>query len=549
MKSQKILTIFASLFLFIFAVSFTSALSISAPSDLTRNNNQTSIILTASENLTNIALTFNPNPLIDGSATLTFSTSDNNFNLNSGSSKTLNILTDFSSESFSFGKHTTTLTASGTNSTGSAVSATKTVTHLSSFCKSGTKGDLEIRNVDLNNEGDGGDEDWKLLDSVTIEVEVKNIGSDDIDDIFVEIGFFNSDGENVVDDFDFENTDEEEFDIGKIKDGDKETVEFKFKVPADFEDGTYMLAVKVYSDDLGEENACADTASDLDNDHFQSIDIEREDDEGKFIGFDKITFKPQEATCGDTVTLTADVFNVGDEDQDQVKVNLLSSSLNVDLSKEIRNDLDQGDKESVSFAFVIPQNAENKAHRFDLTSDYDYRSSSNTYRESSDEETSVTLNVIGCTSQGDSTGQQTGKASITATLDSEARIGEELVIKATIKNPQSATASFVIDAAGYESWATLNLISQRLVSLNAGEEKEVILRFTPTQSGQQSFAITAQSGSNFESRDVIVNIQPKAGFLTGAAIGSGNTLIWTIGIINVVLIILIIIVAVSLSRR
>ncbi len=548
MKSQKILTIFASLLFFIFAVSFTSALSISAPSDITRNNNQTSITLTSSENLTNVALSFAPNPLIDGSATATFSTSDNNFNINAGSSKTLNILTDFSSESFPFGKHTTTLTTSGTNSTGSAVSATKTVTHLSSFCKSGTKGDLEIRNVDLNNEGDGGDEDWKLLDDITIEVEVKNVGSDDIDDIFVEIGFFNSEKENVVDDFDFENADEEEFDIGKIKDGDKETVEFKFKVPADFEDGNYMLAVKVYSDDLGEENACADTASDLDNEYFQSIDIEREDDEGKFIGFDKITFKPQEATCGDTVTLTADVYNVGDEDQDQVKVNLLSSSLNVDLSKEIRNDLDQGDKESVSFAFVVPQNAENKAHKFDLTAEYNYRSSTNTYRESSEEETSITLNVIGCTPQGTSAGQA-GKASITAVLDSEARIGEELVVKASIKNTQSATASFVIDAAGYESWGTLNLISQRLVSLNAGEEKEVVLRFTPTQSGQQSFAITAQSGSNLETRDVIVNIQPKAGFLTGAAIGSGNTLIWTIGIINVVLIILIIIVAVSLSRR
>jgi hypothetical protein len=551
MISKKVLSSFAALTILVFAISFVSALTITTPTDMTRNVNSVPITVSTDVNLTNVVFSFNPNPLTQGPATVTLSTSESGFNLNAGASKTINILADFSVDSFEIGKYASTINASGTDASNNAVSKTGTVTHLSSFCSDGEKGDLEIRNVDFQNDGEGGDEDWNLLDDITIEVEVKNVGSDDIDDVFVEIGLFDSDGDNVIDDLDFENADEEEFDIGRIKDGDKETVEFKFKVPADFEDGTYKLVVKAYDDDQGEENICDDTAGDLDNEYFQSIDIERESDEGKFIAFDKIVFKPTEATCGETVTLTTDVYNIGDEDQEQVKVNLFGSTLNVNLDKEIRTDLDQGDKETISFTFVIPQNAEDKLHTLDLTAEYDYRDSTDTYRESSDEEKTVSLRVLGCNIDGNVNAGSI--ASISATLDSVAKAGEPLVVRSTIKNLMSGSTSFVIDSVGHESWATLDSISQRIVPLNSGEESQIVFTFTPNKdvSGQKSFTIKVQSGSDIETRDVVVNLEPasKSGFLTGSAIGSGNTLIWTIGIINVVLIILIIVVAVSLARR
>lgn len=547
MRSQKILTSFAILAILVFAISFVSALTLSTPSEVTRNQNSVAVTLTTDVNLTNINLVFNPNPLTQGSSTVTFSTSESAFDLTAGATKTINILSAFSADSFEIGKYSSTINASGTNLAGDAVSVTGTITHLSSFCSNGAKGNLEIRNVDLQNDGSGGDEDWQLLDDITVEVEVKNVGSDNINDVFVEIGLINSDGDDVINDMDFDNSDEEQFDIGKINDGDKEVIEFKFKVPADFEDGTYKLIVKAYSDDEGEENVCDDTSADLDNDYYSLIDIERESDSGKFIAFNKITLKPTEVTCGDTVILTTDVFNIGDEDQDQVKVNLFGSTLNVNLDKELRSDLDQGDKESISFTFVVPQNAENKLHNLDLTAEYDYKSSTDTYRESSDDSTRVTLNVIGCSEAPQS------MASISAALDSVAKAGEPLVVRATIKNLQSSTLSFALDSVGHESWGTLDSISQRLVTLDSGKETQVVFTFTPNKdvSGQKSFTIKAQSGSSIETRDVVVNIEAaaKSGFLTGSVIGSGNTLIWTIGIINVVLIILIIIVAVSLSRR
>lgn len=266
-----------------------------------------------------------------------------------------------------------------------------------SFCELGTVEDeLKIKNVDINNEGEGKDDEWKLLDTIEVEVEVENDGDDDIDDVMVEIGLFDSNGDNVINDVYFDNSDEEEVDIGDLNDGDEETVRFKFRVPADMEDGNYKLAVKTYSDKLGEGVACDDGSSDLSDDLYERISIDREDDEGNFIAFEDVVLTSTQATCGDLISLGTDVYNIGDEDQDQVRINLRSLELGIDESYEITNDLDQGDKEEVRIDFQIPTNAQNKTYMLELSSQYDYRNG--IYRESSDNSISLPILVVNCNS-------------------------------------------------------------------------------------------------------------------------------------------------------
>jgi hypothetical protein len=434
---------------------------------------------------------------------------------------------------------------------------TTTFTVKTGFCKAGPAGgNLVINDVDISNEGEGDDEEWKLLDIIEVEVEVENTGIVDVDDVIVELGFFDSNGKNQVDEFDFFNADEEEIEVGDINDDDEETVTFRFKVPADFDDGKYDLTVKAYGDKIGEDKECVDTASDFEvDDLFTVIDVEREDDEGKFIAFDDWQFAPTEATCGDTVTLTTDVHNIGDEDQDQVKVIIRNSEMKLDQFVEIRNDLDEGDKETVKFEFVVPQGLSDKIYTIDMTAEYDYNRGS--YRESSDTVTGATLKVLGCSEfLGGGSGTGTGKiAAINAVLDSDAVAGEELVVVATITSLRNQKSSFVVDAVDYQSWSSLVGISQRIFELDVGESKEITLTFDVDEdaSGEESFLIEVLSGSNTETREISVNIE--SGAMTGGKSGPSfdalgdNAYLWIIGIVNIVLVILIIVVAVRISRR
>ena len=476
----------------------------------------------------------------------------NNFNLNSGSKKEV-IVSIVELGSVGFEGKSVSIKAEADDLTNDSIS----LNVPGSFCKSGPAGeDLSINRVKIDNNGEGKDDEWQLLDEIEVEVRVDNDGDENIDDVFVELGLFDSAGRNVVGDLEFDNTDEEEIDVGRIGDNSDETVTFTFKVPADFDDGSYSLTVKAYSDDLGESNECDDSSNDLSDDTFEKIDVERESDEGKFISFEDTILTPSEAVCGERVLLTTDMFNIGDEDQDQVRVNLFNSELGVNEVIEIRNDLDQGDKESLTFDFLVPTNAKDKNYALALSSDYDYKSGS--YRESSDEDTVVLLKVIGC---GTDTGTDTGTgssgnfASVSAVLDSDAKAGESLVVRANVANLKSEQGSFIISASGYESWGELDDISQRIITLDSGDNKEVLLTFLvdADTTGSNSFIIEVRDGSDVITREVVVNIEPSVapgvtGFASGIGLG-GNSLIWVIAVINVILIVLIIIVAIRVARR
>lgn len=448
------------------------------------------------------------------------------FSLSAGTAKLVTLSTDFSQIKFG----TTSFTITAKDILTDASSSTS-FTPAKTFCKYGQAGSNLTMSVDISSDGDD-DEEWKPLDIVTVEVEVSNDGDERVRDINVELGIYDENGKNVANDLEFLNSEEEEIDLGDIKADDSETATFKFKVPAKFDDGSYKLAVKAYSKKTGEQNECTDYAD-------EAIDVIKQDDSEKYIAFDEIKIVPSEATCGESVVLTANIVNVGDEEQDQTKVNLVIKELGISLSKEIKDNLDSGDDQSISFNFIIPSTASSKIYTIELDSEYDY--SNGVYKESSKDSEKVPLTVIGCKA---SSTASSSIASIAASLLSEAVAGKEMSVKATITSLLNQESSFVISASGYESWADLSDISSRLVTLKAGESKDITIKFNvkSTALGKQTFNIEARSGDKTQTREVEVNLA-SAGFFTG------NTLIWTIGIINVVLIILIVIVAVKLSSR
>lgn len=497
-----------------------------------------SLTQNASVNISNTGNTQLSNINLSASGSLPVKLSATTLSLGPGQSQTATIFLEDQS-SLIFGTNSVTFRAK--DLTTNAAASDLTLNMVKSFCTQGKQGNNLSLRVDIESSGKE-DFEWKPLDTITVDVDVEYKGNkdDEVEDIIVELGLFSSDGRNVIDDVDFESADKEETEIGDLDyDDDTATATFTFIVPADIDSGNYKFAVKAYGDNVGEKVECVDSSQDLQETYYQKIKVNKENDEGKFIAFQNAKITPTDVTCKDTVTLTLDVYNVGDEDQDQVLVILQNKELGIDLSKEIKTDLDQGDKETISFTFVIPSGLQDKVYNLELEARYDF--SKDTYRESSDEKTIVPLKVFGCGVTPALT-----KTAINAVLDSEAQAGKELVVKATITNQNTQSKDYVIDVTGYESWAKLNSISERLISLPVAQTKEITLKFAINKDaeGQQTFTIKAQSGAELTARQIAVNIEEST-----LSLFKGNAWLWVIGIVNVILIILIIIVAVRVASR
>ncbi|OIO81821.1 hypothetical protein AUJ84_00285 [Candidatus Pacearchaeota archaeon CG1_02_32_132] len=486
----------------------------------------------------NIAVQFTPNTilsLLKGAVSQTIALTITNF------------------ESLRFGSNPTTITATADG--GTAVS-TSSFEVKKSFCSNGQigEGNLTLRSVNIDNTGNGKNDKWQLLDNVDVEVDVKNIGSDTINDVFVEIALFDKNGIDSTGDLDFSNKDEEQFDIGKIKNGNTETAKFTFKVPADMIiDNGYMFAVKAYSDDVGESQLCVDTSSDLGSNFFESIDIDEDPDNNIIVDVDNIFISPSESICGEDVSLSIDAYNVGGNgEEDRTLVRLKNTELGLNKEYEIKKRLDDGDKGTADFSFTIPKGVAVKTYSLEFETDYDYRNGD--YHDSSKDTWFVPLKVISCgSSSGGNTGS--GKALISASLDSDAIAGQDMSVTATITNLGSETATFTLDVLGYESWATLDSVSPSgALTIEAGQSQKVILKFNVDKdaSDTESFTIRTLSGGSLDEKQVQVNIDTSGskgftGFSISGLTGSGYT--WLLVLVNVILIVLIVVVAIRLSRR
>jgi hypothetical protein len=473
---------------------------------------------------------------ISASGSLPVSLSQTAFALTAGNTQTITVSP--TTTSLNFGKNTATITASSGSS-----SSQLTFTLDSGFCSAGeVGGDLTIKNVDIRNDG-GSDDEWTPLDTIKVEIEVENEGDDDVDDVFVELALFDSSGTNVISDVDFETSDEEEVDLGNFKDGDEDTAIFEFKLPGDFKDGSYKLAAKVYSDDLGETAMCADHADDFSDDFYESIDVERDND--NLVVVDDIVLSSATATCGERVTARFDLFNIDeDQDQEQVKVRIFSNVLQIDEEIEIREDLNAGDGETLEIEFVVPSGLSDGKHEIAFTTFYDYDSRNDDYDEESQDIWKAFLNVVGCGENIAGTAKL--NVDISATLASEAKAGKELLVNSEVVNTGSTTKTYTLSAKSFDSWATLNSISDRLFTLAPGESIDVELSFNVNKgvAGEETFVIEVASGDELDAREVAVSISPSL----FSSLGS-NTLLWVVGAINVLLIVIIVIVAARMSSR
>ena len=437
------------------------------------------------------------------------------------------------------GENEITITATASDDT----SATGIVSAEQSFCECGNQGDLKLNVEDVKViEGFGDDDDfWYLFDKIEVELQIDNDGDWDIDNIEIEWALYTTSGKKIMDDTlnDF-----------NLKNGKDETVIFSFVLDEnidEFENEDAVLYIKAKGD-IDDNDSPYDGNETCDS---ESVDVEvRADDDFvilsdvKINGMDLNEFILDESTisCNQEVIVTADVWNIGSDDQEDVGIVFYDQELGINEKIEI-GDIDAFENEEINFKFVLPEKLEEKWHRLDIRI---FDDGNDLFENSEDDQSLFTIRfeVAGNCNLNVA-------PSINAELVSEAKENSELIIKIYVKNNDDESATYTLNAAGYADWASLTTISESTITLNAGEAKEVMFTFETKKDtvGDRFFNLEVLSDGQIVSTQPIVISIEKGKAANFKDFFENNWKLLGIGLLNLILIIAIIIVAVKTYRR
>jgi len=409
-------------------------------------------------------------------------------------------------------------------------------------CPVGVVGNLRISDFQVNNFGEGDDEEWQPLDKVEIEVEIENTHStDDIKDVNVEIIIKDSNGNDITNDFDIT---DEKIDVGRIRDDESELVTFEIpEVPADLSEGNYKIYIKAYSD--GDENTqCVDESSDFNSNQYHQVEFTRTDDVAVVVrGIDdKLT-----ASCGERdVLFSFPIYNIGTDKEEKVLVSVSNRDLEIEEYVVVDN-LREGKKKDVDFFLNFPSTATKEIYDLDIVTYFDYDGDGDELDISSydsnsaddlDENYEQRVELLGCVGNAPTIG---------ATLDSSAVVGQDLIITATVRNNGAAAGDFVISVSGISGWADFVSATPQTLSLSAGSSGESLIKLSPTAGGFRTFMIEVTSNGKTYTQPVSVTIEEKSGGIFGVDLDN-NILYYVIGALAVLILVFIIMI-IRVSRR
>ena len=259
--------------------------------------------------------------------------------------------------------------------------------------------------------------------------------------------------------------------------------------------------------------------------------------------------------CGTDLQVLADVWNVGEDDQDEVSVRIKNKELDLDEIIEI-GDIDAFENENLDTILRIPNDAVEKFYTLIFTVlDEDHDIYENDYDEDESEFT-LPLKVDGSCGTTSAGNGNVGGAAVFANLESESKAGEELVIKITVTNLGDDLTSYTLNAARYADWASSVNLDKTTLLLSSGSSENILFTFNVNEdaSGEKEFDVEVLSGNELivkQPVSVLIEESASTGFLSGLTgnVVKGNAYLWGIGILNIVLVIIIVIVAIRISRK
>ena len=408
------------------------------------------------------------------------------------------------------------------------------------FCEfdngvSGNPGNLKVTIKNINVKGYGEDNEWLPFDEIEVEVRVENNdANDNVDNIQVEWGLYDKNTDDWVIEVD-------EVDEIDLNDGDEDTITFTFTIDedmdedlSDLEDGdNYVLYVRATGevDNTNNDDSCSSDSEDI------SMVIERD-----FVVLSDLQI-PDSISCGSEMTLTGDVWNIGSRDQNEVLMKVVNSELKINQDFSV-GDIDSFDSQSVELKLNIPENAKEKSYTLAIEV---YDDNGDLFQNDFNDDESKYNAII---SVGSCEINKVPTATVSADLISESKAGKQLVVKATIRNTGTDSATYLLNAAGHGSWASLSSIDPESLTLTTGKTGEATFTFDVNRdvSGDQTFNIEVVSDNALvTTQPVSVTVEASKSSLSD--IFGDSWYIWLIGALNVILVIVIIVIAVRVAKK
>lgn len=159
-------------------------------------------------------------------------------------------------------------------------------------------------------------------------------------------------------------------DIEEIKPEKDKAVTFTFEVPYLVEQDTYDIDVEVEGED---ENGTDQSFS-----WTFYLDVEKEKNQ---LVFTKAALENEALKCGDTASLNIAILNIGEEDEEDVKLDIKNSDLGIDLKDTFSLEGDTVDEEaeySKTFEIKIPKDAKQGEYPVPIKAVYNDGSSTET---------------------------------------------------------------------------------------------------------------------------------------------------------------------------
>jgi hypothetical protein len=547
MKNKTFNLLSLSILALLVLTSFASAATLSVPSSLSLTSGAHTFDITVT-GTANESVSFSDIASItENGKTITFTKPSAITATGSAQTVTVsyNVPSDFE---FKFGKSY----SSSISIVASSGNASQKISFASTpFYTGSNAGSLDITDFELDDVSGFGNEDDNLLypfDESTFVFYVENDGTSKIKDIEIEACVWDVSAEKCVFDEDDMKISNNKFDL---KEGKDQKITLTFTPDAEkLKSGNtnYVFYVRAVGEIDDSDSAYdGDETGDSSYSNFEIVT----DDE--FVIISNIKLNTESVSCGNTVELTADVWNLGDDlDDDEVFVWVYNKELGINKKIEFPNGIDSMESEKIDFTFTVPQNAAEKSYTIRLGAyNDDGLSDDDVFQTSKGDDdqdavfyTPLTIAVGSCST--------TPLASVAASLQSDAKAGNEFTVKATIINAGLSSSTFNLALSGYDSWASLVSMDKTSVTLASGASQDVIitLKANAGASGDQTFNIDVVEGTKSLSQPVSVSVARTGISLPNLSnLFSGNSWIWVIGALNALLVLVIVVVAVKVSRR
>lgn len=457
-------------FFALFAISFstlvfsTASFSIDVPSlKLIAGTSETfsiKFINTGDENLS-IAVNVSTN-----STNISATLNESNFNLATGSVRTIGLTLNANSDAF--GVYSLTINANGVGIGGNTTTVTKTKDVDVKYAYCDINSEAEYLSLSIENKEDFEGDDYKPLDVFNIEIKVKNDDDDD-HDVVISAILIDEEGNEV---------DETEVDKEySIREESSKTEVLKMEIPI-VDEGKYYVYVKAYDDD--NEIECQQDDS--------YIDVKRSTREIKIAD---ITFDKDEYNCSENLLVSGRVINIGTKTEDRIKI-IYTDDLG-NSYEDYANDLDPAEEKNFLFNARIPANASQGRHTITIKAYYDY--SDGNYDEFTS--SSMHFNIIGgCIIPF-------RDASISLNVPSKMYDDTEYSGTLLISNTGNLNAVYAIEIIAGWANVTLETLS---VSLFPGEQRIVQFKIKPNKHEEGSKVLLAKVKFDGKDKSASTNV-------------------------------------------